>query len=123
MRHLTCRKIWNYIQDNANGAEKLKTETHLATCAPCSEMKRDFEQLWFMLSTDHIYEPPPEFVQAVRDAFRMVKDQPEKFRQMLASGVHDRWDGSLLADGTRRLGIRPRQLIFRAGDVDVDLRI
>jgi len=45
-----------------------------------------------------------------------------KVRKIVASLVFDTFDEPALA-GVRRVGAPPRQLLFRAGDVDVDVKI
>jgi len=45
-----------------------------------------------------------------------------KLRKIIASLVFDTYDEPLLA-GVRRVGAPPRQLLFRAGSVDVDVKI
>jgi hypothetical protein len=44
------------------------------------------------------------------------------FRRLIASLVFDTYDEPMLA-GVRRVGAPPRQLLFRAGEVDVDVKI
>jgi len=51
--------------------------------------------------------------------------QPESkgtLRKIIAALVFDTYDQPMLA-GVRRVGVPPRQLLFRAGDVDVDVKI
>jgi hypothetical protein len=43
-------------------------------------------------------------------------------RRLIASLVYDTYDQPMLA-GVRRVGAPPRQLLFRAGEVDVDVKI
>jgi hypothetical protein len=76
------------------------------------------------LSEEKAYEPPAELVHWGIDLFQPVL-QPEtggKIRKIVASLVFDTYDQPVLA-GVRRVGAPPRQLLFRAGDVDVDVKI
>jgi hypothetical protein len=126
MRHLSSRAMWNCIEGKVTGSEKLKAETHLAACAPCCEEKQDLEYLCLTLTNDHSYEPPADWCQRVRDAFRKAHDQhdqPENSRGKAEPLPGNTLDDPTLANVIRRFGARPRQLVYRADDVDIDLRI
>ena len=75
------------------------------------------------LREDSAFEPPAELVQWGVDLFQPVM-QLEKsgLRKIIAALVYDTFDQPMLA-GVRRVGAPPRQLLFRAGDVDVDVKI
>src|SRR5207248_10862603 len=67
--------------------------------------------------------PPADLVQSSVNLFQPVS-QPQGggLRKFIAALVFDTYDEPMLA-GTRRVGAPPRQLLFRAGDVDVDVKI
>jgi hypothetical protein len=79
------------------------------------------------LQADSSYEPPAQLMQWGIDLFQPVV-RPEAVgagawvRKFVASLVFDTYDQPLMA-GVRRVGAPPRQLLFRAGDVDVDVKI
>jgi hypothetical protein len=75
------------------------------------------------LREDSSFEPPTEALEWGINLFQPVM-QPEKggVRKIIASLVFDTFDQPMLA-GVRRVGVPPRQLLFRAGDVDVDVKI
>jgi len=113
----------DYMDGMAMDVEKSTVETHLVDCRECSELKQEFQVLAMQLREDSAFEPPAELVQWGVDLFQPIM-QPEKsgLRKIIAALVFDTFDQPMLA-GVRRVGAPPRQLLFRAGDVDVDVKI
>jgi hypothetical protein len=123
MRHITVENIMDYMDGQGNDVEKLTFETHLAGCRDCLELKQEFQALVTQLRDDSSFEPPADVVQWGVNLFQPVM-QPEQggLRKIIAALVFDTFDQPLLA-GVRSVGAPPRQLLFRAGDVDVDVKI
>ena len=124
MRHLTVENLINYMESLPTDVEKPTLENHLATCRECSELKQELQALMLRLQEDSSFEPPAEAVQWGVNLFQPVM-QPESkgtLRKIIAALVFDTYDQPMLA-GVRRVGAPPRQLLFRAGDVDVDVKI
>jgi hypothetical protein len=115
--------------DYADGAlpapDRQEVEQHLAGCNDCNKQQQEFSQLIHYLQQDSTFEPPAGLVQWGEELFQPLLQAPKagRIRRIIAALVHDTLDQPMLA-GVRRAGIRPpRQLVFRAGDVDVDVRI
>ena len=124
MRHVTVENLINYMDGQPTGVEKSILENHLAACTECTELKQEFQVLTLRLQEDSSFEPPAAAVQWGVSLFQPVM-QPESkgtLRKMIAALVFDTYDQPMLA-GVRRVGAPPRQLLFRAGDVDVDVKI
>jgi len=125
MRHVTVENLIDYIEGQASDVERSTLEGHVATCSECGELKQEFQALIYRLQDDASFEPPAELIQWSIDLFQPVM-QPQgavsELRKFIASLVFDTYDQPMLA-GIRRVGAPPRQLLFRAGDVDVDVKI
>jgi hypothetical protein len=124
MRHVTTENLITYIDSQISDVEKSTVESHLATCRECAELKQEFQSFMVRLREDSSYEPPVELVQWGVNLFQPVM-QPKAaggLRKIIASLVFDTFEQPMLA-GIRRVGAPPRQLLFRAGDVDVDVKI
>ena len=124
MRHITTENLIAYMDGQVSDVEKSTLETHLAGCRECTELKQEFQSLMTQLHDDSSFEPPAELVQWGINLFQPVI-QPETgggLRKIIASLVFDTYDEPILA-GVRGVGAPPRQLLFRAGDVDVDVKI
>jgi len=124
MRHVTAEALMNYMDGSVSETEKPAIEAHLKTCTGCAELKQEFQSLVTQLSEDAAFEPPAELVQWGVNLFQPVL-RPEaggSIPKFIASLVFDTFDQPVFA-GIRRVGAPPRQLLFRAGDVDVDVKI
>ena len=126
MRHLTTENIMNYMDGSASDVEKPTLESHLNSCKECTELQQEFQALVIRLREDSSFEPPATAVQWGINLFQPVMQpqiqSPSRLRKMIASLVFDTFDQPMMA-GMRRVGAPPRQLLFRAGDVDVDVKI
>jgi hypothetical protein len=112
-----------YIDGRASGEAKSGLEQHLSTCDDCASLRQELQTMVSDLERDAVFEPPAEAVQFGIDLFQPVR-QPAggKVRRIIAALVFDTFDQPAMA-GVRRVGAPPRQLLFRAGDVDVDVKI
>jgi len=116
----------NYLDGKGLVEEVQQVESRISTCSECAELKQELQDLYVQLREDSSYEPPAELVQWGVGLFQPLL-QPAaqaggKLRKIIAALVFDTYDEPLLA-GVRRVGAPPRQLLFRAGGVDVDVKI
>jgi hypothetical protein len=124
MRHINTEELVDYMDGRVSGEGKLAVENHLSACTDCTELKEEVRLLVLRLQEDTSFEPPAELVQWGISLFQPLL-QPStggKLRKMIAALVFDTFDQPMLA-GVRRVGAPSRQLLFRAGDVDVDVKI
>lgn len=125
MQHITIENLIDYVDGKGSDVEKSTLESHVMACGDCSGLKQEFQSLIHRLKEDASFEPPAELVQWGINLFQPVM-QPQgavnSLRKYIASLVFDTYDQPMLA-GVRRVGAPPRQLLFRAGDVDVDVKI
>jgi hypothetical protein len=124
MQHINTEDLVDYMDGRVSDEGKLAVENHLSKCNDCVELKGELQLLVLRLQQDVTFEPPAELVQWGISLFQPLL-QPAtggKLRKLIASLVFDTFDQPLLA-GVRRVGAPPRQLLFRAGDVDVDVKI
>jgi hypothetical protein len=124
MRHVSAEEIVNYTDGKTSEAERQTVGNHIAACSECKELSQEFQNLITRLQNDATFEPPAEVVQWGVSLFQPVQRPPADgpFRRLIASLVFDTYDEPMLA-GIRRVGAPPRQLLFRAGEVDVDVKI
>ncbi|PYS56018.1 MAG: hypothetical protein DMG13_01360 [Acidobacteria bacterium] len=124
MRHITNENLIDYMDGRASVDEMSTVESHLMNCGECEELKQEFHSLMTRLQEDSSFEPPAELLQWGVNLFQpVIRPQTAGgLRKIIASLVFDTYDQPLLA-GVRGVGAPPRQLLFRAGDVDVDVKI
>jgi hypothetical protein len=126
MRHLNPENLIEYIDGRASDPSKAAVEAHLVQCSDCSELKQELKQFILRVEEDATYEPPAHLVKWGFSLFQPLLQPKEsvggKVRRIIAALVFDTADQPMLA-GVRGVGVPPRQLLFRAGDVDVDVKI
>src|SRR6266404_4828860 len=124
MRHLSTDNLITYIDGRTLAAEKPAVEQHLSVCGECAGLRQELQSLVSHLQQDSAYEPPADVLQWGVVLFQPVMQPGSegKVRRIIAALVFDTFEEPALA-GVRRVGVLFRQLLFRAGDVDVDVKI
>jgi len=126
MRHINAEKLMEYRDGQLTDDAKAVVDNHLSQCSSCSELKQELQQFMSFIESDASFEPPAEVLQWGVSLFQPILQPRESIggqvRKIVASLVFDTFDEPAVA-GVRRVGAPPRQLLFRAGDVDVDVKI
>ena len=126
MRHISAEKLMEYMDGLLTDDGKAVIDTHLSQCPDCSQANQELQLFILKLQSDASYEPPAEVLQWGVSLFQPVLQPQEtvggKVRKIIASLIFDTFDQPMVA-GVRRVGAPPRQMLFRAGDVDVDVKI
>jgi hypothetical protein len=124
MRHVSNEILLDYVEGKVSQDSRLSVERHLSECSDCLQTRDSLLNLVLQLQEDSSFEPPAGLVQWGLNLFQPML-QPAvggKLKKIIASLVFDNYDQPMLA-GVRRVGAPARQLLFRAGDVDVDVKI
>ena len=123
MRHVTAEEIANYIDGRSSQEERTTLDVHLTHCKDCGELKQELQSLVSHLQEDSAFEPPAELLQWGIQLFQPIMHaESNSIPRFIASLIFDTFDQPMFA-GVRRVGTPPRQLLFRAGEVDVDVKI
>ena len=123
MRHLTTENVLAYLDGQAGETEQAAIEAHLSACAECSGLKKEMQELESLLYEQPSLEPPEDFVQAWKDVFPAMRGEKKLWiNRIISDRIFDTFDQQALA-GVRGHLAPPRQLIYSAGKIDIDLRI
>jgi hypothetical protein len=113
----------NYTDGRISDSEKVAFETHVMSCEDCADLKQELQSFVVRLNEDAALEPPAELLQWGIQLFQpIMQAEPSGLPRFIASLIFDTFDQPMFA-GIRRVGAPPRQLLFRAGEVDVDVKI
>lgn len=132
MRHLSTETILQYLEARAEteppdeAREKFReAEAHLGRCERCREQADGLRTLVGFLDEDRRNEPDPtsldQSLKLFQPVFRPGRESGARRILQIARCVFDSY--SRPAEGVRDAGVLPRQLLYRAGGVDVDLWI
>jgi hypothetical protein len=124
MRHVNAEKLMEYMDGQLTDENRALVDSHVLQCEDCSDLQHELQEFVISLRSDASFEPPAEVLQWGVNLFQpmLPQESGRSIRKIIASLVFDTFDEPALA-GVRRVGAPPRQLLFRAGDVDVDVKI
>ena len=125
-QHLSFALLADLVEGRLAAEEQASARTHLAGCAHCSGQAAELTRVTGLMRADTSEDAPRD---VLSDAIRMFRTRPvaaEKpglLRRLVASLSFD--SGALAPAFGVRSGApaAARQLLFTAGDIDVDLRL
>lgn len=121
--HISFARLVDWVEKRLPIETQSQVQTHLATCVQCQREAAQIERMLSTMRSDTAVDPPPGVVdRAVRLFDRRVASTPTLRQQIMATLRFDSLTMPL-AFGTRSGALAPRQLLFNAGDYDLDLRI
>ena len=125
MRHLRAETLIDQIELKADPAALAAAKQHLSVCEQCQRNAGEFNELLRFLNTDTKNEPPAELlewgIQLFQPVFRPAEGTTSKVLR-IARRVFDSFEQPAPV-GIRSAGSVERQLLFKAGNVAVDVRI
>ena len=125
-RHISFARLADLAEGRLSAEEAAGARAHLADCTNCSAQAAQLGHLAALMRADTSEDAPAELVTSVVRMFRARRaevQQPGLLRRLVAALTFD--SSSLRpAFGVRSGQAAPaRQLLFSAGDLDVDLRL
>ena len=124
-RHIPFERLADLAEGRAAGGENPDDSAHLAACAECSAQVAELARVTSLMRADGSADAPRDVIFRAVGLFRarlVAAEKPGALRRLVAalsfdSGAH------APAYGLRSAAAAARQLLFTAGDVDVDLRL
>lgn len=105
-------------------AAQAEVETHVAACARCTATVAWLARTLSLMRTDQSEDAPPAVIaRAIRLLRPAPQTAPGSLRRRIAAILSFDSRGMALAPGLRGAAAQPRQLLYGAGEYEVDLRI
>jgi anti-sigma factor RsiW len=126
-KHIPFARLADLAEGRLSPEEAALERPHLSSCARCSEQAAQLGRISMLMRADTSEDAPPDVIDGVVRMFRARATQearePGLLRRLVAALTFD--SSSLTpAFGVRSGQAAPaRQLLFSAGDFDVDLRL
>jgi anti-sigma factor RsiW len=125
-RHIPFTRLADLTEGRLSPEETAEVRAHLAGCTSCSAQAAQLGHLTALMRADTSEDAPAELVASAVRMFRARRardEEPGLLRRLVATLTFD--SSSLRpAFGVRSGQAAPaRQLLFSAGDLDVDLRL
>ncbi len=122
-RHLEFERIIS-IAENATANFSIDEQTHLANCSECSASRRKLTNLFTLAPNDFSETVPQAATANLLNIYRKPEAQPQKTLKNRLAGllIFDDWKPEFALN--ERLSFQDtRQLLYRAGDYNIDLRV
>jgi hypothetical protein len=124
-QHVPFERLADLAEGRAAGEEGRDDREHLAACADCAAQAAELARLATLMRADDSADAPRDVIYRAVGLFgarRTAAGRPGALRRLVAalsfdSGAH------APAYGLRSASAAARQLLFTAGDLDVDLRL
>jgi anti-sigma factor RsiW len=125
LNHLTFAKLADLAEGRLALTEQEATSSHLSTCSRCAAKLSSLKTVIGLMQTDKADDAPPELVTSTVNLFRsraLALKEPSLVRRIIAALSFDSLQMSP-AFGVRSGQASARQLLFVAGEYDLDIRI
>jgi anti-sigma factor RsiW len=123
--HITFERLADMVEGRLSAEETATERTHLASCARCSTQAAELGRVATLMRADTSVDAPRALVFDAVQLFRSrrAEESPGLLRRIVAALAFDS-STRTPAFGVRSGQAAPaRQLLFGAGDFDVDLRL
>ena len=116
-------KVWaDFVRKTDHQATRITVEKHLAEgCEQCSAALAYWQMLASSASKEASYAPPQDLVRMMKQEFAIQRPETEEKTTLLASLVFDSLSQAATA-GVRSAAAAPRQLLYKANEITIDLR-
>lgn len=123
-QHLTFEKLTDLAEGRSLADERAEAESHLFSCQRCSAQLSRMEQAINLMRADEAEDAPRGVLASVVGLFqsRAAEREPSLVRRVLAALSFDSTQLSP-AYGVRSGQATARQMLYSAGDNDLDVRV
>lgn len=122
--HIPFDRLVDWVEARLSVEERNQLQRHLSDCAHCRQELTQVERLFGLMQSDTSIDPPPAVVNRALRIFRphQAPTTQPLLQRIVAALQFDSLQLSP-AVGLRSGAAAPRQLLFTAGEYDLDLRL
>jgi hypothetical protein len=122
--HLSFETIADLVEGRLSAEANGKAAQHIADCSSCSQTAKKLGHVASVMRTDDLEDAPAHALQRAFSIMprRVIEEKPSVLHKVLAALSFDS-AFSQSAYGLRSGATAARQIIFKAGEMDIDLRI
>ncbi|MGH9858865.1 MAG: hypothetical protein ACRD5F_02455 [Candidatus Acidiferrales bacterium] len=114
---------WADLARGVTGAREPAMQQHLQRCEECRQTLAIWQQVTKMAGQEAAYEPPASAVRVAKSFGATLAPKKKRLLDALVAGlIFDSQAEAALA-GIRSAATAPRQLLYRSGEFNIDLRI
>ena len=121
--HITFERLVDLAEGRLAPEDSRDTRGHLGTCASCAGRLAEVERLTTLMRSDTSEDAPRDVLAGAVALFHARPARAGLLRRVVAALSFDSGAQGLAFGVRSGKDTAPRQLIFNAGDVDIDLRL
>lgn len=122
MKHYP-QEDWADFARGATGEREPAMKQHLKRCGECRQTLAIWQQVTQMAAQEATYEPPADAVRVAKSyGATLAPERKRSLAALVAGLIFDSQSETALA-GIRSAAAAPRQLLYRSGEFNIDLRI
>jgi hypothetical protein len=123
MSHYDYKDWMDFARGTLGETLKSEMQAHLAGgCAACSEEARAWNWMKEFGAQERLNEPPANAVRMAKSLFAGISQKPRTTMREFAELIFDTYAQPQVA-GVRSTASGPRQLLYRAGTLMIDMRL
>jgi hypothetical protein len=124
LNHLPFEKLADLAEGRLSSEERAHSQSHVSSCARCAGKLGELESVIGLMRTDRAEDAPPVLISDAINLFRSRAKsvEPSLIKRIAAALSFDSFQMSP-AFGVRSGQSATRQLLYSAGDYDLDLRV
>lgn len=125
LNHLPFEKIADLAEGHLSSVERTEALSHVGTCSRCAAKLEKLESVINLMREDKALDAPPALVSSAVNLFRSraSSKEPSLTQRIIAALSFDSLQMSPAYGVRSGSAATARQLLFSAGDYDLDLRI
>jgi hypothetical protein len=124
-RHIPFAALADLAENRASADERTASMAHVSGCSDCSQQLERVEQVLGLMRTDNAADAPRDLLAYALNIFSRREDAraPSILRRIVAALTFDSSANLAPAFGVRSGQSVSRQLLYSAGENDIDLRL
>lgn len=123
-KHLSEELLINFAEGLLENKESEQVKKHLEKCGNCSAEASSFAKILHLLKTDRAEDAPAELINWSKNIFRSRISEPKKsVLQKIAAILEMDLSKNQPAFGERSSALPTRQMLFRADEIGITLKI
>jgi hypothetical protein len=124
-RHIDFERLADMVEGRLSAEEAADERTHLASCTRCSAQAAELGRVTTLMRADTSEDAPRDLIFGAINLFRSRRTEsaPGLLRRIVAALAFDSSTRTPAFGVRSGLAAPARQLLFGAGDFDVDLRL
>jgi hypothetical protein len=122
-QHIEFSTLTDLVEERLSDAEHQSVMAHLAACPQCAAQRAKIDEMISLMRSPELEEAPRYAIAQAINLFRSHQKQPASLLQRLVALLQFDSQQMTPAYGVRSTAMTERQMLFTAGDYELQLQI